>query len=142
MFASPSADPTGPKLSLLWLFAILNIVFRDLHEMTTADTLTALLEGRMNGVPVTEAALLAGGVAVEMLLLAMLLSAVLPRPPARWLNLILAPIVLLGVVYIPPADPDDYFFAAVVTLTLMVIFVTAWRWNGPRGVAVRGSHVS
>lgn len=119
----------GPMLTLLWLFAVLNILFRDIHEMVEADTINDILAGHMNGAPVTEGALLAGAFAVELILLALLLSSVLTPLRARRFNLLAAPLAMAGSLYVPPGDPDDVVFAIVVMATFLAIFVLAWRWQ-------------
>lgn len=128
MFTTPNPERFGQTLSMLWLFAILNILFRDIHEMTMASTINDILSGTVAGNPVTEAVLLAGAFAVELLLLAFLLSTLLAPTWARLLNLILAPIAIAGTFYVPPADPDDIFFAVVEVCTFVAIFLLAWRW--------------
>lgn len=141
MFIAPQPERFGQTLSLLWLFAILNILFRDVHEMTMASTITEILSGTVAGNPVTEAVLLAGAFAVELLLLGFLLSALLARTWARLLNLILAPIAIAGTFSVPPADPDDTFFAAVEVLTFATIFTLAWRWApAPKPTSLVGGH--
>ena len=121
-------------LSVLWVFAILNIVFRDIHEFTTATTINEILSGRLNGNVITEEVLFYGAFAVELLLLGFLLSALLPPRHARTANLILAPLALLGGFLVPPGDLDDYFFATVVSLTYIAIFVLAWTWRPQAGL--------
>ncbi len=119
----------GRTLSLLWLFAILNVLFRDIHEMTTARAINEILSGHVNGTPVTEGALLVGAVLIELLLLAFLLSSLLQPAASRWVNVILAPLAVIGVIFGDPSDPDDYFFAAAEIGTFAVIFCLAWRWT-------------
>lgn len=128
MFNVTYSDQFGRTLSLLWLFAILNILFRDIHEMTMAGTINEILSGHLNGNPVTESALFAGAFAVELLLLAMLLSSVLAPRLSRLLNLILAPLAVAGVLFAAPNDPDDYFFATVEIFTFALIFALSWNW--------------
>ncbi len=125
------SDPNDlrPALSLLWLFAILNMVFRDIHEFTMASTLNEILSGTINGNPMSETVLLYGAFAVEILLLGFLLSAVLPARWARNLNLVLVPAAIAGMFVVPPADPDDIFFAIVEICALAAAFVLAWRWT-------------
>ncbi len=125
----PTSPEFGKSLSLLWLFAILNTLFRDVHEMTIAHNLEEILAGYVNGNPMSEGVLLVGAVVVELLLLAFLLSALLPAHLARMMNLVLAPLAMVGTVFGVPNDPDDYFFAAVVVTTFATIFVLAWRWH-------------
>ena len=118
-----------PTLALLWLFAILNMVFRDIHEFTMASTINEILSGTVNGNPMSETVLLFGAFAVELLLLAFLLTALLPPRWSRTMNLALVPAAVAGMFFIPPADPDDYFFAAVELFAFAAIFTMAWRWN-------------
>ena len=70
---------TGRTLTLLGLFAILNTLFRDMHEMAKASAINEILPGHRNGNPVTDGALPAGAFGVEIPLLAMLLPS-LPAP--------------------------------------------------------------
>ncbi len=123
--------PTGVKLSFLWLFAILNMLFRDVHELTMAGTIDEILTGHLNGVAMTEDLLVIGAVLVELLLLGFLLSSLLSARAARWFNLILAPIAALGVVAARPSDPDDFIFAAIEIATLCVIWWCARQWKQP-----------
>lgn len=129
MQTSSASEHLGKTLSLLWLFAILNILFRDIHEMSTASAVSEILSGYVSGRPVTEEALLIGGLAVELLLLAFLLSALLPPSTAKRINLAFAPLAIIGVLYGAPSDLDDYFFAAVEITTFAAITVMAWRWR-------------
>ena len=129
MFARTTDPDTGRLLGLLWLFAVLNVIFRDLHEMTMAGTIEEILSGTLNGNPVTEMVLLAGAFAVELLLLGVLLSQVLPPRLSRRMNLVLPPVAALGTFLAPPNDPDDIFFAIVTLLTFALIFMLAYRWT-------------
>jgi len=129
MLKSHTPEDFGKTLSLLWLFAILNMVFRDLHEFSMASTINEILSGYVNGNPMSEGVLLAAAFAVELLLLAFLLPSLLAPGWARLLNLVLAPLAIAGTFYVPPADPDDYFFAFVAVCTYVAIFILAWRWQ-------------
>ncbi|MEL6640961.1 MAG: DUF6326 family protein [Pseudomonadota bacterium] len=141
MLMSPTDPNFGKTLSLLWLFAILNMLFRDIHEFTMAHNLEEILAGSVNGNPMSESILLVGAVAVELLLLGFLLSALLAPKAARWVNLVLAPLAIFGTTLGVPNDPDDYFFAAIVIATFMAIFVLAWRWAPQEDAAwIVGDH--
>ncbi|MEL7428451.1 MAG: DUF6326 family protein [Pseudomonadota bacterium] len=121
--------PLGSTLSVLWLFAILNILFRDIHELTTASAINEILSGHVNGNPISEELLFGAAFAVELLLLGFLLSSLLKAPWARVLNLVLAPLAIVGVIFGAPSDLDDYFFAFVEICTFGLIFIIAWRWK-------------
>lgn len=129
-----------PTLSTLWLFAILNMIFRDIHEFTMAGTINEILSGTVNGNPMSETVLLYGAIAVEALLLGFLLTALLPARRSRIHNLIVAPLAVAGLFYIPPADPDDVFFAVVELGAFAAIFILALRWDAtPAHAALQGS---
>lgn len=129
MFIVEHPKSLGKTLSLLWMFAILNVLFRDVHELTTASAANEILTGYVNGNPVTEEVLFYAAFGVELFLLGSLLSQLLRPIFARWYNLVSVPSVLAGMLMSPPADLDDYFFATVVISTLIAIFVIALRWD-------------
>ena len=52
-------------LSVLWLFILLNIIFRDIHQFVLASHLQMLLTGHYNGIEITEDLMLLGGVLVQ-----------------------------------------------------------------------------
>lgn len=120
--------PFGTKLSLLWLFAILNIIFRDIHELTMSNTLEEILSGRLNGVEMSEELLVFGAFIVQLPLLGFLLSNLMQAVAVRRLNLILAPIAIIATILANPSDPDDYIFASIEMITFGIIFFKAWRW--------------
>ncbi|MDD9921695.1 MAG: DUF6326 family protein [Boseongicola sp.] len=141
MLTRSNVHDLRPTLSLLWLFAILNMLFRDIHELTMAGTINEILSGTVNGNPMSETVLLFGAFAVELLLLGFLLSAVLPERWARYFNLILIPVAVAGMFFIPPADPDDVFFAVVELCAFAAAFVLAWRWKpDSQSSGFRGDH--
>lgn len=121
--------PIGTKLSWLWLFAILNMVFRDLHELTMASTIEEILTGHLNGAPMSEGLLVIGAFLIELVLLGFLFSSLLRPSTARWVNLLLAPVAILGTLAARPSDPDDYIFALIEIITFCVIWWTARGWN-------------
>ena len=51
----------GTLLSTLWLFILLNIIFRDLHQFARQDVLQMLLDGHYFGLVLTEELALLGG---------------------------------------------------------------------------------
>ena len=44
---------TRIKLSTLWLFILLNIIFRDIHQFALKSPLEMLLTGTYNGIVIT-----------------------------------------------------------------------------------------
>ncbi|MEX0281703.1 MAG: hypothetical protein AB3N13_11025, partial [Arenibacterium sp.] len=129
---TPRPNDLRPTLAVLWPFAILNMVFRDIHEFTMASTINEILSGTVNGNPMSETVLLFGANAVELLLLAFLLTTLLPPRWSRILNLVLVPAAVSGGFFIPPPGPGAYFLSPVGIFSLPPSFTLARRWyTGP-----------
>jgi hypothetical protein len=119
------------KLSISWVFVLLNVIFRDIHELFRPGLLAEMMTGTVNGVQMTEGTLLVAGIMLEIPIAMVLLSRVLPYRINRWANLIAGVIAIPLVIGIGPKDLDDMFFATieVVSLTLLIWF--AWKWPNP-----------
>jgi hypothetical protein len=125
---------TRTKLSALWLFILLNIIFRDIHQMTLKSHLEMLLTGYYNGVKITEAIMLMGAFVVQIPISMFLCSLLLTRKTNRVANMIsglLMPVIILSS---PPTDMDDFFHLAVELLAITVIVWTAWKWKEEKAV--------
>ena len=59
---------TQTLLSTLWIFVILNIFARDIHELGRPGMLEQVMSGVVDGVVVTEGLMLLGGIMFEFLL--------------------------------------------------------------------------
>ncbi len=117
------------KLAAFWLFILLNIIFRDIHQFTMKSHLEMLLTGVYNGTEVTEELMLLGGFLVEIPIAMFLFSVLLKRKWSRPLNLVAA-ILTIGVIMAePPSDMDDLFFKVIEFLAIGAIIWTAWKWQ-------------
>jgi hypothetical protein len=129
---------TKERLSLLWLFTLLNYLYADC---------TALFE--IVGSPKLADAphlppwvLMASSVLMEMPIAMIVASRLLPFRANRLANIIAAAIVTLingGVTFIPPligmgdqtpALPEYLFFATIETVCTSYIIWKAWNWSG------------
>lgn len=117
-------------LSALWLFVLLNFIFRDLHEIVKAEFLADALQGIYNGREVTEAMFLLGGIIVEVPIVMMLMAWVLPLRATRWTNVVVAPLFALTFIG-APGDLDDYFHVGVILIALAIVVWKAWTWERP-----------
>ena len=81
MFKPQDPDQFGTTISRIWTFVFFTMIFRDLHEMSTARTIEGILDGRFEGNPVTDAGLAIGGVVLVLLLLTSFLSNLLKAEP-------------------------------------------------------------
>lgn len=57
------------KLTALWLFVFLNMIFRDLHQLGHPGFIEEIMSGTVNGVQVTDSLLLIGGIMIAVPLL-------------------------------------------------------------------------
>lgn len=114
-------------LSTLWIFFLLNMVFRDLHEIGTAAFLNGALRGEVNGVVVTEELMLVGFLLIELPLMMIISPLFLRFDWLKWMNIGVAlftgAILALGL----PGDLDDRAFAVIEFGSLAVIIWLAWR---------------
>jgi hypothetical protein len=120
-------------LSTAWTFVLLNVIFRDLHELFRPGMLREMLSGTVNGVTVTDQVLLLGGIMLQLPLAMVLLSRVLPDRASRWANLVAAlatiAITLVQTLVTSTPDPDNLLFAAAELVGLLFITGSAWTWR-------------
>ena len=117
------------KLSALWLFTLLNVIFRDIHQFTMKSHLEMLLTGYYNGMEVTEELMLIGGIVLEIPIAMVLFSLLLKRKYNRIAN-IAAVVISAGLFLMePPSDMDDWFFKIIEFIAFGAILLTAWKWH-------------
>ena len=116
-------------LSTLWIFFLLNAIFRDIHDLFRPGLLEEMMTGIVNGTQVTDRLLLVGGIMVEIPIAMVLLSRVLKYRLNRWANIIVGAITIAFVIGNGAKDLDDTFFAAVEVLSLSLIVWCAWKWG-------------
>ena len=124
-------DTINPKLKLsaLWLFILLNVIFRDIHQFTMKSHLEMLLTGIYNGTKVTETLMLIGGIVLEIPIAMVLFSLLLKRKYNRIANFV-AVVLTIGLFMMePPSDMDDVFFKVIELIGLIAIIVTAGKWR-------------
>lgn len=129
---SNTLEIENPKavLSTLWIFLFLNMLLRDVHELVTADFLKEALTGTINGTVVTDGAILAGGVALEILLVMTVLARILPYKVNRMAHIVLGAIAVPLIVFgTAPGDADDIFFVVIEVLAALAIVFIAVRWK-------------
>ena len=117
---------TKAKLSTLWIFFLLNMIFRDLHELAKSEYLEELINGQ-----VSEQMLLLAGFMIEVPIAMVLLSRLLPYGANRWANIIAAVILISLAIAYGTNDLDDIFFLVVEVAALSIVIWSAWRWQNP-----------
>ncbi len=118
------------KLSTLWIFVLLNIIFRDIHQLFKPGFLEEMMNGTVNGTQMTDVLLLQAGIALEVIIAMVILSRFLSYRLNRWTNIIVGAFSIVSVVVnLVAPDLDDLFFAAVEIGTLVFIIWYAWTWS-------------
>ncbi|MEM9764541.1 MAG: DUF6326 family protein [Pseudomonadota bacterium] len=122
---------TRLKLSALWLFVLLNIIFRDLHQFAMKSSLEMFLSGTYHGVEITEELMLFGGVLAQVPISMVLVSVLVAPRICRPVTLVAAVATAATLLSSAPEDLDDVFHLVVELGALFAIAVTAWVWAWP-----------
>ena len=130
---------THTLLSALWLFILLNIIFRDIHQFVLASHLQMLLTGYYNGIEITEELMLLGGVLVQIPITMVLFSLLLTRRIGRPVTILAAIITTGTLLSSAPADLDDTFHLVIELAALVAILWTAWTWTDQERAAAQAS---
>ncbi len=120
---------THIQLSALWLFILLNIIFRDLHQFVMPGFLETIMTGQFNGMEITPELMLIGGIVVSVPISMVPLSLLLKRRFARPLTFVAA--LITSATMIPPApiDLDDAYHLALQLIAMSAIVFMAWQWK-------------
>ena len=126
---------TKERLSLLWIFALLNYLYADVLALFD-------IVGSQDPAPhLPPWALLGAAVLMEIPIAMILASRLLPFRANRLTNIIAGGIVTLVNGFLtfvpplagwgrPPAFPEYLFFATIETVCTLVIIWQAWTWSG------------
>lgn len=120
---------TRATLSTLWIFMLLNMLVRDIHEFGRAGFLEEMMTGVINGVQLTEELFLVSGIVLEIPIAMVILSRLLPYRLSRWANMFAGVLAIGIIINLGVNDLDDIWFAGIEILTLVFIMWTAWRWR-------------
>jgi hypothetical protein len=122
---------TKAKLSAVWIFVLLNVVFRDLHDLFRPGILQEMMSGVVNGVQLTQETLLLAGVVLEIPIAMVLLSRLLAYRVNRWANIIASVVTIPLLLTSGPKDLDDVWFLAIEVITLLLLAWYTWKWRDP-----------
>jgi hypothetical protein len=126
-----SSRAPGPQLlSTLWIYVLLSMLFRDVHEFLRDGFIHELATaGTVNGSEVSGSTLLVSGLVLQLPLAMVVLSRILPRRISRVANTGVAAIMALGVVGVWPKDADDIVFGIFQLVGLAAIVIICHRWH-------------
>jgi len=127
-----NASQRDPRvlLTVLWIFIVLNFFARDIHELGRSGMLEQMMSGVIDGVEITEALMLLGGVMIEIPILMAVLALVLPRRINRWTNAG-ASLLTAAMIIAANLDPDldNLFFMIIQLIALVIITRVALCWS-------------
>jgi hypothetical protein len=126
-----STTGTDPKLklSLLWIFVVLNLAYADILSLMDP---TSPIRGVMAGAPLPAGGLILGALVMETSIAMVILSWVLKYKVNRWVTTVIGALNILAVVR---GGHGLYyaFFATVEVACMLLIIWFAWRWHNPEG---------
>ena len=108
---------------------LLNVIFRDIHEIIKAEFIEEVMTGVINGKKITEELMLMGAFILEIPIAMVFLSRVLKYEVNRWANIIVSLLTISLVISNGERDLDDLFFAIVEIAALLFIIWSAWKWQ-------------
>lgn len=120
---------TRARLSLLWVFVMLNMLLADVLSFMSAESLRQILSGQAGQITITPSFLLLAAVLTEIPIAMVALSLVLPQRAARWANLIAGAFTIAYVWGLGSAAPHYVLIAGVETLGCILIVWSAWTWQ-------------
>jgi hypothetical protein len=115
------------KLSLLWVFVILNMAYADILSLMDP---TSPIRGIIAGDPMPAGGLVAGAILMETGIAMVVLSWILNYKVNRWVNIIMGALNILAVV-IGGHGPYYVLFATVEVACILLIIWFAWKWPDP-----------
>lgn len=118
------------RLSWMWVFIMLNMIFADILSFMKADVLKQFIEGRAEQIVITPEFLLLAAIITEIPIAMVVLSQLLPRPVCRWANMIAGAVTIAyiwggGLL----SAPHYIFLAAVQTIAGVYVIRYAWGWR-------------
>lgn len=117
------------KLSLLWIFVLLNMAYADILSLMDS---TSLIREKMAGAPLPAGGLMAGALFMETAIAMVILPWVLNYKVNRWVNIVIGALNILNVVT-GGHGPYYVLFATVEVACILLIIRFAWKWTNPEG---------
>ena len=119
-------------ISSLWIFVLLNFLFRDIHELFRPGLLQEMMTGTVNGIKMTEELLLVAGFMLEIPIAMVVLSRLLNYKVSSWANIAVSLFIIILIIANGVTDLDDIFFAGMEVVGLIAIIVYARKLKKPQ----------
>lgn len=110
-------------LSTLWIFLLFNVVYADILSLMDP---ASPIRNIMAGAPLPSGGLLAGAILMEVFIVMVILSRILPYKANRWTNIIVGALIIIPII---TGGHGQYyvFFASIEVLSLLLIIWYAWK---------------
>ena len=113
------------KLSLLWIFVIINMAYADILSLMDP---TSIIRGIMAGSPLPAGGLLAGAIVMETSFVMVILPWVLNYKVNRWVSSIIG-IFMAWQIVIGGHGLYYAFFATVEVVCILLTIWFTWKWR-------------
>jgi len=115
------------KLSLLWIFVVLNMAYADILSLMDP---TSPIREVMAGAPMPAGGLVVGAILMETSIAMVILSWILNYKVNRWVNIVIG---ALNILYVVRGGHGPYyvFFATVEVACMLLIIWFSWKWTNP-----------
>lgn len=123
------------KLSLLWLFVMLNYIYADIMSLMDSSVLKELITGSAEDLQITPTFLFVGAILMEIPIAMFVLSLILKYKVNRGANIIAGTIktlAVLGTMFVGTPALYYAFFAVIEIVTTSYIVYLAWKWSEPK----------
>lgn len=122
---------TREKLSLLWLFAMLNYIYADILTVMDASVMNDLLAGT-GDIQMTPMFMFMGAILMEIPIAMVVLSRILSYKINRIANIaagIIKTLAVFGSTFVGSPAPYYLFFGIIEIATTSFIVWYAWKWK-------------
>ena len=126
-----AAMTVAERISALWIVIMFNIVFADILGFMSPGFLAQAQTGVVDGITITPAFLLAAAILLEIPMVMIVLSRLLPRRWARICNLIAVGVTAVFVIGGGSTWPHYLFFVTVELAAMLYIAALAYTWPTP-----------
>jgi len=127
-------DYVKVKLSLLWLFVVLNYIYADILTLMDTTALNEILSGTLGFTPTY---LFLGALLMEIPIAMIFLSLVLSHKANRWANIFAGIVKTLAVsasLFVGTLSLYYAFFVLIEVVTTVSIVCIAWKWTKPKNI--------
>ena len=117
------------KLSALWIFLLINMIYADILSFSLADTVRDILAGNSGGITITPEFMLLAAVMTEIPMVMVIASRLLNYRLNRLVNIVSGIFTIVYVVGLGSLTPHYIFIASIEVLCAAWIVWLAWQWR-------------